>query len=99
VKELYAKVGEHFYDRLDVHLGEGQRESALANVAKARPQELAGRRVLKQDSVDGFRWELDGGWLLVRPSGTEPLLRIYTETTDRALVRPFLEAGREIAGV
>jgi phosphomannomutase len=68
-------------------------------VAKARPDALAGRRVLKQDNLDGYRWELDGGWLLVRPSGTEPLLRIYTETTDQELVKLFLDAGREIAGV
>jgi phosphomannomutase len=99
VKELYAKVGEHFYDRLDVHMAMDQREGALKRVASARPDALGGRRVLRQDSIDGFRWELDGGWLLVRPSGTEPLLRIYTETTDPALVRPFLEAGRELAGV
>jgi phosphomannomutase len=99
VKELFSKVGQHFYDRLDVHLAPGQRETAIARVAAARPDALAGRGVLSQDAVDGYRFELDGGWLLVRPSGTEPLLRIYTEMTDPTWVRPVLEAGRGLAGV
>ncbi|HWC29677.1 MAG TPA: phosphoglucomutase/phosphomannomutase family protein [Dehalococcoidia bacterium] len=99
VQELFSKVGQHFYDRIDAHLQPGQRETAIAKVAASKPDVLAGRRVLKQDSIDGYRFELDGGWLLVRPSGTEPLLRIYTEMTDPAWVKPVLEAGRELAGV
>jgi phosphomannomutase len=99
VQELYGKVGEHFYDRLDVHLHEDQREKAIARVATASPDMIAGRRVLRRDAPDGYRFEFDGGWLLIRPSGTEPLLRIYTEATDISLVRPILESGREIAGV
>ena len=99
VQELYAKVGEHFYDRLDIHVPESDRDGAVARVAEARPDSLAGRRVLRRDTVDGYRFEVEGGWLLIRPSGTEPLLRIYTETTDAALVKPLLDAGRELAGV
>jgi phosphomannomutase len=99
VSELYAKTGEHYYDRIDVHLQPGGRESAIARVAAATPDTIAGKRVTKKDDMDGFRFEFEGGWLLVRPSGTEPLLRIYTEVTDKALVKPVLEAGREIAGV
>jgi phosphomannomutase len=98
-KEMFAKVGEHFYDRIDVHLEPSQREAAIARVAGARPDTIAGRRVTGQDSIDGFRFEIEGGWLLIRPSGTEPLLRIYTEVTDAALVAPVLQAGRELAGV
>jgi phosphomannomutase len=99
VQALYAKVGEHFYDRIDVHLKLGERETALANLAKARPDAIAGHKLLKQDTLDGFRFEYEGGWLLVRPSGTEPVLRIYTETTDQSAVKPVLEYGRELAGV
>ncbi|MPZ50959.1 MAG: phosphoglucomutase/phosphomannomutase family protein, partial [Dehalococcoidia bacterium] len=99
VAELYSKVGEHFYDRVDVHLHADQREMAVARVAVANPDTIAGRRVIKRDSPDGYRFEFEGGWLLVRPSGTEPLLRIYTETTDASLVRPVLDAGQQLAGV
>jgi len=99
VKELYAKVGEHFYDRIDVHLQPGQRESAIARVAAANPESLSGIKVTSKDSLDGFRFETEKGWMLIRPSGTEPLLRIYTETTDKALVQPLLLAGRQLAGL
>ena len=100
MEELYAKVGRHFYDRADVHLDPAQREAAIGRVAGAHPAEIAGVPVKFQDEIDGFRYELaNGGWLLIRPSGTEPLLRIYTETTDQALVQPLLAAGRALAGV
>ncbi len=99
VAELLAKVGEHHYDRIDVHLQPEQREGAIARVATATPDSIAGQHVTKHDHMDGYRFEFEGGWLLVRPSGTEPLLRIYTEVTDKALVQPVLQAGRELAGV
>jgi phosphomannomutase len=99
VSDLYEKVGGHYYDRVDVHLEPGGRESAIARVAQASPSDIAGRKLIKQDSIDGYRFEFEGGWLLVRPSGTEPLLRIYTEVTDQALVKPVLDAGRAMAGV
>jgi phosphomannomutase len=99
VSDLYAKVGGHFYDRIDVHVQPGQRQGAIERVASANPDAIAGRKVLKKGDKDGYMFEFDGGWLLVRPSGTEPLLRIYTETTDQALVKPVLEAGQELAGV
>jgi phosphomannomutase len=99
VQELFSKVGRHFYDRLDVHLSPSQRQTAVARIAEANPDTLAGRRVQRRDQLDGYRFEVDGAWLLLRPSGTEPLLRVYTETTDVALVKPLLDAGRELAGV
>jgi phosphomannomutase len=99
VQELFSKVGRHFYDRLDVHLSPRLRQTAVARIAEANPDTLAGRKVQKRDQLDGYRFEVDGAWLLLRPSGTEPLLRIYTETTDVALVKPLLDAGRELAGV
>ena len=54
------------------------------------------------DTIDprGFKFHLaDGGWLLVRFSGTEPIIRVYGETTDEARVAPLLDAGLELAGL
>lgn len=99
VADLYEKVGGHFYDRIDVHMQPDQRQGAINRVAAAKPDTIAGRKVTKLDNKDGYMFEFEGGWMLVRPSGTEPLLRIYTEVTDQALVKPVLEAGRELAGV
>ncbi len=98
--ELYRKVGPHYYDRLDLRLPEEQREGIYERASRARPERLAGLKVTGIDTTDGFRFLLeDGGWLLLRFSGTEPLLRIYTEVGDRALVPRLLEAGKELAGV
>jgi phosphomannomutase len=69
-------------------------------VAAARPKSVAGVAVVGADNKDGFRYELEnGGWLLLRFSGTEPLLRIYTEVPDKALVPQLLKAGRDLAGL
>jgi alpha-D-glucose phosphate-specific phosphoglucomutase len=99
--ELYAKVGPHYYDRIDVALKPEDRAAIMARAEAARPDTVAGIKVTKRDTVDGFRFTLgDQGWLLFRFSGTEPLMRIYTEVVgDESLVAKVLAAGREIAGV
>jgi phosphomannomutase len=100
LEELFAKVGPHYYDRVDVHLGAGQRGKIWRRVSEGRPERLAGVEVTGRDRTDGFRFQLkDGGWLLLRFSGTEPLMRIYTEVQDPSLVKPLLDAGRALAGV
>ena len=99
--ELYAKVGPHHYDRLDITLRDDQRDEVWQRAERARPDVLAGIPVTSRDTIDGFRFSLgDRGWMLLRFSGTEPLLRIYTEVVgDESLVGSVLAAGREICGV
>ncbi len=98
--ELYQKVGPHFYDRVDIHLAPEQAPLLRERLAAARPERIAGLAVTGSDTMDGFRFHLeDGSWLLIRFSGTEPLMRIYTEVQDEALVAKVLAAGRELAGV
>ena len=97
---LYSKVGPHYYERVDVEFPAEQREAITNRVKKSSPQALDGVKVARIDTTDGFRFVLDdGSWLLVRFSGTEPLLRIYSETdsTDRA--QRLLKIGQELAGV
>lgn len=99
--ELYAKVGEHHYDRIDVAIREDQRDAIYARAAAARPDAVAGIKVSAIDTTDGFRYMLDGkGWMLFRFSGTEPLVRVYTEVIgDRSLVQRVLDEGRNILGI
>ena len=100
LNELYRKVGPHHYGRLDLRLPEEERDGIYERASQARPERLAGLQVTGIDTTDGFRFLLEGGgWLLLRFSGTEPLMRIYTEVGDRALVPRLLEAGKELAGV
>ncbi len=99
--ELYAKVGAHYYDRLDLALRPEDRDAVWQRAGRAHPDAIAGIKVTGIDTTDGFRFLLDGkGWLLLRFSGTEPLVRIYTEVVDdESLVPKVLAAGREMIGV
>jgi phosphomannomutase len=70
-------------------------------VAAARPgQTLAGLKIAQINTTDGFKFEFEGGgWLLIRFSGTEPIIRVYCEVLRPELVRPVLDAGLELAGL
>lgn len=100
LQALYAKVGPHYYDRIDVHLHEAQKPAIIQAVSAARPAAIGGYRVTSTSNLDGYLYNLaGGGWLLIRFSGTEPLMRIYTEVPDRHRVPDVLEAGRRLAGL
>lgn len=99
LEEVFAITGPHFYERLDFDLEPGSNDRIKASLDAANPTEIAGRRVISSDRTDGWRFFIDEGFLLLRLSGTEPLLRIYTEVTEQALVQQVLEAGKQLAGV
>ena len=96
---LFDKVGEHFYDRIDTPFS-GDRQTREQIILNARPETIGGLKVTELVTVDGFQFKLeDGGWLLIRFSGTEPIIRIYTETTHQDKVQAILEDGLKIAGI
>jgi len=98
--ELYEKVGAHEYDRVDVTIRPEERDAIEANVQANEPDRIAGLKVIGRDEVDGYRFNLEGGWwLLLRFSGTEPLMRIYAEMPSSEQVQEALAVGQEIAGV
>jgi phosphomannomutase len=101
VAALYEKVGSaYYYERVDWPLDEAVREEAQARVASANPASLAGLRVLDRITTDGFKYLLeDGGWLLVRFSGTEPIVRVYCETTHQEKVQRLLDEGTRLVGL
>jgi alpha-D-glucose phosphate-specific phosphoglucomutase len=97
---LYSKVGEHYYDRIDLHFTEGKRQTINNRVRDNAPKSIENIKVIKVDTQDGFRFILaDNSWLLIRFSGTEPILRIYAETNTTERVKRLLQFGRELAGV
>ena len=100
VEYLYSKVGPHHYQRVDVEFPEAQRQTIISRVRDNAPGTIDGVRVAGVNTADGFKFILeDNTWLLIRFSGTEPLLRIYTETESPERVEKLLKIGREIAGV
>ena len=99
IEYLYHKVGPHYYKRVDIRFPEKERQAIIERVSK-KPETIDGVKVDKVDTTDGYRFILtDNTWLLVRFSGTEPLLRIYTETDSPERVERILKLGREMAGV
>ena len=96
---LAEVVGPHHFDRLDLPFDEAHRGPIRDRLAAARPATLAAKPVAEIDTRDGFRFVLEGGyWALVRFSGTEPLLRIYTEAESPEEVDSLLKEARALAG-
>lgn len=99
LKMLFDKVGEHFYDRVDTPFS-GDRKTREQMILDAKPETLGGLKVTELITVDGFQFRLeDGGWLLIRFSGTEPIMRVYCETTHKDKVKAILNDGLMIAGL
>jgi alpha-D-glucose phosphate-specific phosphoglucomutase len=97
---LFSKVGPHYYSRLDIEFPGERRELITGRVRDSSPGMLGGVKVAIKDTLDGFRFILaDTSWLLIRFSGTEPLLRIYAESDSPGRVAKLLKVGREMAGV
>ncbi len=100
LKDLFAKVGgEYFYDRVDSPFT-GDRAAREKMILGAKPATLGGLKVTDLITVDGFQFKLeDGGWMLIRFSGTEPILRVYCETRHGDKVKAILEDGLRVAGI
>ncbi len=97
---LFAMVGPHYYQRIDTDFPEDQRAAIQKRLQDARPPSLAGFAVTGINTMDGFKYLLnDGGWLVIRFSGTEPIMRFYVETTREKKVQELLEAGLRLAGL
>jgi len=100
VSHLFEKVGAHYYDRIDTKLPPAEREKYMELMDQADPSEIAGFKVTTINRTDGHKFCLeDGGWLLVRFSGTEPVVRVYCETTKEQKVQAILQDGLKLLGL
>jgi phosphomannomutase len=69
-------------------------------VLSAKPETIGGLAVTGLDTTDGFKFLMgENGWVLIRLSGTEPIVRVYTETTHGDKVQAILQDGLKIAGL
>lgn len=99
VNELLRKVGPAHYERLDMRLARPvAKDRLVAQLAENAPTEIGGHAIAAIKTLDGVKYEMDDdSWLLIRPSGTEPVLRVYAEARDEEMVRALLDHGRAIA--
>ena len=101
VADLQAEFGPHYYGRRDLHIPEDLKQNAIARARAEGTQQLGRYRVLKKEYLDGVKLFLDAplngngaeAWVLFRASGTEPLLRLYTEASSPELVQELLVTG------
>ncbi len=101
IAHLYDRLGaSYYYDRVDTRFPGEKRPEAKARLDAARPKTIAGQKVTNIVTTDGYKFMMgEDNWLLIRFSGTEPIIRVYCETTDEGLVQPLLDAGLELAGL
>jgi phosphomannomutase len=99
--EIEAVTGwQHAYDRLDLQLSGNALKDAVMNALAADLTVFAGRQVSSIERLDGVKLNLSGNaWLLFRPSGTEPVLRIYCEAADSSEVRDVLQHAAEFVAL
>jgi phosphomannomutase len=99
VAALQHEYGPHFYARRDLHVPNDVKESAIARAANQVTQTLGSYKILRKNNLDGIKFYLEApirdkgaeAWLLLRSSGTEPLMRIYSEASSPELVQELLE--------
>ncbi|WP_435146612.1 phosphoglucomutase/phosphomannomutase family protein [Halobaculum sp. P14] len=99
VDRLEAEHGRIVADKTSVDCPDHLKDRVVADLADEIPEEVAGQPVADVVTVDGFKLLLaDGSWMLVRPSGTEPKMRIYAESGSQARSDAILAAGRDLVG-
>lgn len=100
VDDLIQDVGPAFYERRDLRLSRPVAKAQMTDVlTRNAPAEIGGKKVSDIVRRDGVKYLLeDESWLLIRPSGTEPVLRVYAEGRSPEMVAALLEYGRHVAG-
>src|ERR1700688_286748 len=101
VADLQREFGPHYYGRRDLHIPEDVKQRAIERARGESTQTLGRYRVLKKENLDGIKFFLDAptngngaeAWVLLRASGTEPLMRLYTEASSPELVSELLVTG------
>jgi phosphomannomutase len=101
VADLQREYGPHYYGRRDLHIPDEVKQSAIQRARAESTQTLGRYKVLKKENLDGIKFFLDAptngkgadAWILFRASGTEPLLRLYSEAASPELVKEILTAA------
>ena len=96
IQVIYEKVGPFKFDRDDLHLDEETKQKIVNKCRNNEIKEIGGRPVIKTETIDGWKYFLDEDtWVMVRPSGTEPVLRVYCQAENDKKVRETLDAAHK----
>jgi phosphomannomutase len=95
IQDMYAKVGSFAVERYDLHLTNELKESIIAKCKSRSYTQFGDYQVVGVEDIDGYKFRLsNGSWVMIRPSGTEPVLRVYSESTDSAAAFAILDATK-----
>lgn len=95
-EEVYAVTGRFAYERNDLHLLEAQKQRIMKEAAEGVYTAFGPYKVARVETIDGIKYHLDnGGWIMLRASGTEPVLRIYAEGNDKQEALDILEQVKQ----
>ncbi len=97
VQELYDEYGFFCYNRVDLHVSEAKKQAIMDRAAKGDLETVGGYKVLKFSNLDGYKYHFEGGWMLIRASGTEPILRLYCEADSQEKVDKVLAFAAKLA--
>lgn len=97
VDEMMGELGQLYYKRKDLHLKEEQKARLITSLVDKPPEIFEGMEVLAANCDDGCKLYLDGGWVMIRASGTEPIVRIYAEAKNQMLLDIILSKAMNYA--
>ena len=96
VRELSEEFGAHHQSRDDLHTTDERKRAVLRELEEDGLDEVDGKQVVKTETLDGFKFRVEGGgWLMFRPSGTEPVLRVYSEADSQEAADALVAWGVE----
>ena len=95
IEDVYAKVGKFAVERYDLHINNDLKLSIIDNCKQNKYDSFGEYKVERVEDTDGFKFHLGNEtWVMIRPSGTEPVLRVYAEATDSKAAIAILEATK-----
>ena len=98
MRDVEKTFGKFSYARIDMHYADDKKKGLMEFLKKSPPNQVLKKPVKEIKSYDGHKFILeDGSWLIMRLSGTEPILRIYAEAPTKDLAQKYLEFGKKIA--
>jgi phosphomannomutase len=97
VEEIFVEFGRVWYDRIDFRTTEAKKQAILA-ACQTGIAKLGSHAVVSTETIDGYKFRVNGGWLLIRASGTEPILRFYAEADSERKMNALLNAAMKLAG-
>lgn len=93
VRELMDEFGPHYQSRSDLHTTEARKQAVLKELSEDGLETIDGKPVTGVEDLDGYKFRVEGGWLMFRPSGTEPVLRIYAESDSQEAADALVDWG------